>query len=157
MTKKALGRSPWRWAITLVGLVFVALPLLTVLPWKDWYLGTVPDALFMVVLPLLIIAFGLWIAITAVRSGLVLDGDHLVNLPYTGLPRRVRTADIAGIGAEFGHNLAAPTVRMLDGATFLLTVSHTARRNTATSAHVPLRNRSPERLLSLSEEINPGT
>jgi hypothetical protein len=92
MSKKVLGRSPRGWAILVVGLFFAALPLFMMFPWKDWYLGTVPDALFMVALPILIMLFALWIAITALRSGLVIDGEHLVNIPYMGIPRKVRIA-----------------------------------------------------------------
>lgn len=82
MTKKVLGRSPWRWAMLVVGLFFAALPVFMVLPWKPWYLGTLPDALFTVVFPALIFLLGLVIVVTALRSGLVVDEGQLVNIPY---------------------------------------------------------------------------
>ena len=157
MAKKVLGRSPWRWAILLVGLVFAAFPVLGLLAWQPWYLGTVPDALFMVVFPVLILLFGLWIAITALRSGLMTDGHHLINLPYTGFPRKVRIADISAVGAEFGHNFAAPTVRMSDGAAFLLTgvayspTDHGYFRARALAQHIATDLAVP------FEEVNPGT
>ena len=121
MTKRVLGRSPWRWAVLVVGLFFAGLPFFMVLPWKAWYLGTVPDALIMVVFPTLVVLLGLWIVVTAVRSGLVLDHEHLVNLPYAGFRKRVRIADIAGGGTSFGSNFTAPTVRTSDGKVLLLT------------------------------------
>jgi hypothetical protein len=117
----------------------------------------VPDALFMVVLPVLILLFGLWIAITALRSGLVMDGHHLINLPYTGFPRTVRIADISAVGAEFGHNFSAPTVTTTDGTRFLLTgVAHTP------TEHGYFRSRALAQQIARElavpfEEINPAT
>jgi hypothetical protein len=157
MSKKVLGRSPWRWAILVIGLFFAALPLFMMFPWKDWHLGTVPDALFMVAFPVLIILFGLWIAITALRSGLVIDGEHLVNLPYMGIPRKVRIADIAAVGAEFGHNFAAPTVTKADRTAFLLTgvaytpTDHGYFRARALAQHIAAELSVP------FDEVAPGT
>jgi hypothetical protein len=157
MSKKVLGRSPWRWPILLVGLFFAALPLFMMFPWKDWYLDTVPDALFMVAFPVLIILFGMWIAITALRSGLVIDGERLVNIPYMGIPRKVRIADISAVGAELGHNISAPTVTTTDGTRFLLTgVAHTPTdhgyfRARALAQHIATDLAVP------FEEVNPGT
>ncbi len=127
------------------------------LPWKDWYLGTVPDALFLVAFPILVILFGLWIAITALRSGLVIDGEHLVNIPYMGIPRRVRIADIAAVGAEFGHNSAAPTVTKADGTAFLLTgVAYTPTDHGYFRARA-VAQRIASELGVPFEEINTGT
>jgi hypothetical protein len=79
----------------------------------------------MVVFPALIVLIGLWMVVAALRSGLILDGDQLVNLPYVGLPKTVRVADIAAVGTSYGGNFTAPTVRMSDGKFLPLTgVAH---------------------------------
>ena len=105
MTRKVLGRSPWRWAILVVGLFFTAAPVFTMFPWKAWYLGTVPDALITVVLPVVILLFRLWIVNHCAeewpRAGWGPSREHPVHgTSAKGAPRGHR-----GIGAELGHNL----------------------------------------------------
>ena len=83
--------------------------------------GLAIASLIMVVVPGLVSLFGLWIAVAALRSGLVLDHGHLVNLPYAGIRRSVLVADIAGVGTSFGSNFTAPTVTLSSGKVLLLT------------------------------------
>lgn len=78
-------------------------------------------SLIMGVVPGLVSLFGLWIAVAALRSGLVLEHGHLVNLPYAGIRGSVPFGNIASVGTSFGSNFTAPTVPLSSGKVLLLT------------------------------------
>ena len=89
MRRRTVGRSPWRWLIAAIGLAFAGLSLPSVFePLPDYAHDDTFELVMFYAVPLVVGAFGLGLALIALRSGVFVDDDELVVRPYAGVRSR---------------------------------------------------------------------
>lgn len=116
-----VGRSPWRWAIAAVGLVFVGLELPAfVSPLPDYAQQDGFEFFMFYAVPALIVGTGLGFAYFALRSGVFIDAQGVLIRPAAGMrSKRVPFESIRAVTVASGLSAVvssvSPTLIDVDG------------------------------------------
>lgn len=99
-----VGRSPWRWAIAAVGLVFVGLELPVFFsPLPDYAQQSRFEFFMFYAVPVLIIGVGLGFVYFALRSGVFVDAQGVLIRPAAGVrSKRVALESIRAVTVASG-------------------------------------------------------
>lgn len=128
--RRAIGRSPWRWIIAAIGLLFASLTLPSMFELLPGYAqhDTFELVMFYAV-PAVIGSFGVALAFIALRSGVFMDDQGLIVKPVAGLRRRripVDTIRALSVTREPGpvFEWVSPAVVLTSGGTIDLGLSN---------------------------------
>lgn len=130
MQRTTVGRSPWRWVIAAIGLVFAGLSLPSVLePLPDYAENDTFELFMFYAVPMMVGALGLGLATVALRSGVFVDEGGLVVRPFAGIRSRrlaVETIETTTVKREHGPVVewVSPAVVATGGETIVLGLAH---------------------------------
>lgn len=101
-----MGRSPWRWVIAAIGLLFAGLSLPSVFePLPDYAQNDTFEFFMFYAVPLVVSAFGLCLAFIALRSGVFVDERGLIARPFADIRSRrmaVETIEATTVTRQHG-------------------------------------------------------
>lgn len=157
--RTTVGRSPWRWVIAAIGLVFAGLSLPPVFEPLPEYAQNDTFELFMFyAAPVMVGAFGVGLAFIALRSGVFVDEGELIVRPFAGIRSQrmaVETIEATTVKREHGPVVewVSPAVVGTGGETIVLGLAHynTARGRRRAVAQAEDISRRLERPLRRSD------
>jgi hypothetical protein len=157
--RTTVGRSPWRWVIAAIGLVFAGLSLPSAFEPLPEYARHDTFELFMFyAVPLVVGTFGLGLAYIALRSGVFVDDGELIVRPFAGIRSRrmaVATIEAVTVKREQGPVVewVSPSVVATGGETIVLGLAHynTSRGRRRALAQAEVVSRRLERPLDMPD------